>query len=366
MSLLWADDFSAYGIGGQAYLTDGPYAEVKASPFVTAPVLAADPDPAGTGAAVLKLTTQSNGNSTYPTTATYVRKVNPVAKTTIGGFFRLWLPNLPTAATVTTGIVFADSTNAPQFCLYVSTTGAIVAALGWLGTVKGTSSVALTANAWHHVEWKLVASATTGGSIEVRVDGAVVLNVSGIATVSTAEVSYSQESLVGSNSVTPYQLTPYYRDWVLWDTAGTYNNDFMGPCFVQRRTVNSDVSFNWTPSSGTTGYNLIDEAGPNDADYISADVTQTTASEFGVENLPSDATSVRGMVIVGRMKASDGGDCKVQMGVVSGGTPGLGTDRQITTAYTYWADIREVDPSTGLPFTPVGFNNMTLTIDRTT
>ncbi|MEG0818334.1 MAG: hypothetical protein RSG56_02725, partial [Brevundimonas sp.] len=53
---------------------------------------------------------------------------------------------------------------------------------------------------------------------------------------------------------------------------------------------------------------------------------------------------------------SQPGTTWVQQGIVSGGDVALGLDRSITEAYTYWADVIEVDPDTGAPWTRAAYN----------
>lgn len=369
MSLLWADDFKSYGTS-TANLLDGVYAEVNSSGTGSID-LVTDPD-SGSSGNVLFIRTNSAQASTYPTYGTFVRFVFPAAKTTVGGFLRLYLPGLPSVSTDSQNIIFSDGGNTPQLTFRIATTGAIEVYRGAerSGTLLGTSTVCLTANAWHHIEWKILASQTVG-TVEIRVNGAVVLSLTGQDTCATANVSFDQMAVGCNRSSSSGGTTgteaaaSYWKDFVVWDAAGSINNDFFGPCLVKACRPDADTSFNWTASTGSTGYTLIDETSPNDADYISADVTQTTQSEFGVENLPVDVTTVRGMILMSRMWASDGGDCKVQMGVKSNGDQGLGTDRQITVAPTYWKDVIETSPDTGVQFTPTEFNSMTFTIDRT-
>lgn len=105
--------------------------------------------------------------------------------------------------------------------------------------------------------------------------------------------------------------------------------------------------------------------GPQDLSYLSADDTPPAAMEFGFTDLPDDVTSVRGIVMVGRMKKIDGGDGNVQMSLISNGSAFDGADRPLTTTSTYWFDISQLDPDTGLPWSPFAVNNMTGRINRT-
>ena len=363
MSLLWADDFSTYGVGGQAYMLNGVYAEMLGSGLNTI-TLAADPDPNSAGNPVVR--TYNNYTGGGYGADPHVRKVFASAKTTIGGSIRMWMTQLPAFSNMAPFITFCDSGNLTQVTLIVTTTGAIAAYRGYGvgGTLLGTSTSALTADAWHHLEWKIVASQTVG-TIDIYVNGTSILSLTGLDTIAQTEVSYSQMSFGNVTYHTDGEFYTYWRDLILWDASGTVNNDIMGTCYVGRFTVNSDSSFNWTASTGATGYNLIDEAGPSDADYISADATPPAASTFGLENLPADVTSIRGIILLGRLKKSDGGDCTVQMSVVDAGTPTNGADRAITTAYTYWADVLETNTRTAAAFTPTEFNSATFKINRT-
>jgi hypothetical protein len=157
----------------------------------------------------------------------------------------------------------------------------------------------------------------------------------------------------------------YVKDFVAWDTAGSQNNDFLGSVQVYTLQLDGDVSFNWDTSSGTVGYELIDELTPDDAGYISAGDPPPAASEFGFENLPVDITSVKGLLTVARMRKTDGGDGQVQMGLLSGVDADLGTDRPITTAFTYYWDVSELNPTTLAAWTPTEVDDAVVTIDRT-
>lgn len=124
--------------------------------------------------------------------------------------------------------------------------------------------------------------------------------------------------------------------------------------------VCSETMANASWASGTMS--LI---GPQDLSYLSADDTPPAAMEYGFENLPPDITSVRGLVMVGRMRKVDGGDGNVQMSLLSNGDAFNGTDRPLTTTMTYFFDISQLDPDTGLPWTPLAVDNMTGRVNRT-
>lgn len=368
MAMFWADDFSSYGIGGQTKMLDGNYAELaEGDLFSPSPTLVADPDPMGAGYAVARQYCEYHAyGAGYPAADPYLRIVFPSSLDEVGGSIKLWLSALPSAIETSFSIVFADSGNDAQLSFNITPLGAFRVYRGhYRSTVLGTSVPILTPNAWHHIEWKVTAS-NSGGTVEIRVNGTAVISLTGQDTVAQTELSYSTMSFVGTGGDSNASaLYAYYKDLILWDTTGSENNDFMGPTYIARKTVTADTSFTWTPSTGSAGWSLINEKGPSDSTYISDGWPAAAESYFAMENLPADVTSVRGIMLMGRMRKSDGGDCNVQMGVDDGTSTTWGADRAITTAYTYWHDILELNNTTASPFTPTEFNALNFVIKRT-
>lgn len=356
MSLLWADDFKSFG-DDEGAMSDGIYGQV------TSMTLTADPDPLASGN-VVRHSTSNNG----------MRYVLPSSVATAGYAGRFWFTTLP-SSDLPSIIQFRNSSNVAQVTIEVTTTGAIQARRGYSdGTILGTSNPAITANAWSHIEAKVLVHDSTG-TVEVRVNGVVVLNLTGqdtahSGTVDIGQIIHTSMQTEGpdfdAGDMNATGLTLYRKDAVYWDTAGSQNNDFFGSVSVLRLALTGDSSLNWTTSTGATGYNLLDETGPDDADYIEADDTPPAASVFTLEDLPEDITSVRGLIMLGRMKKTDGGDATVQMGLTVNAADDLGSDRPITTADTYWYDISELSPDTSSAWTPVEVNAAVISIDRTT
>jgi hypothetical protein len=114
------------------------------------------------------------------------------------------------------------------------------------------------------------------------------------------------------------------------------------------------------------------EYGPTDASFISADDSPPAASEFELEDLPPDITSIRYIVPAVRAAKVDGGDGNLQLALSSNGVDyDDGPDTPITTAFTYWGNatapfVSELDPDTGAAWTPGAYNaGGRLRIDRT-
>lgn len=358
----WADTFNRYGTN-TAFMLDGLYAAFDTGGGT--PTLVADPDTTATGN-VFKVPSSSG----FFTQASGARMPYLSTAATKGAAVRLYMSQLPYGDDRSPVLSFRDVSNNTLVCLRVLSTGALQVWKGadsgtrGSGTLLGTSTLpAVTAHAWAHIEMKVKSDAATG-TVEVRVNGRVVagLNLTGQNTggATIAQLFFGANNYANATDADSY----YWKDLVMWDITGTENNDFLGTILVLDSDPNGDSSFTWTASTGTNGWSILDNNPPlDDAAYISA--ATPLLSRFNLTDLPADVTSVRGGILVARARKIDGGDGNLQMGIVSGASVGLGTDRPITTAYTYWRDVFEVDPATGTAFTPSGFNAALFQLART-
>jgi hypothetical protein len=350
MSLEHMENFQTYGIGGQALLTSGIYSAMNLTNIV------ADPDPSGTGLPVLGLV-----SSAEP----FLRYVLNTAAATIGEAVRIYMPNLPTSPPHF--MTFNNASLQRLGELIILPTGQIQYING-SGTVIGTSSLAqkLTAQAWHHVEVKILFS-NGAGTVEIRVDGVVALTLVAVNTVgvttgtcSIIELRNTDEAFDGT--------AMYFKDWVIWNTAGTLNNDFFGTVSVISLVPNSDTALGaWSLTGAATGWDILNNAPPVDTAFLDAAYPGGVGStaQFGMTDCPIDVTSVRALQTMVRATKTDGGDGNLQASLVSGASVGAGANRPITAAFTYWKDVFEVDPATGLAWTVSAANAAELKLVRT-
>jgi hypothetical protein len=364
MSVIWADNYQAYGLSTVPMLA-GLYAQVDSQVTIVV-----DPDPlAASGSTCLRF--PGNGDpSSGGTGNANVRFTFPNGPTTtMGASVRFYCPSLPTADDQSMEIFsWRDISNNTLLILEVLTTGALRIRHVENGTTIGTSAIpVIVANNWTHVEMKVLFSNTLG-TTEVRVNGNEVSGltltnvdtINGVGTAVAAQVAFSQRATSTSS-----RQRYYIRDFILWNTSGTQNNNFMGTLVILNLRPDSDAALNWTTSSGTTGWNLIDEVGPNDTGYISAADTLPAASVFNLTNLPADIVGVRALIPVNRSRKSDAGDGNVQQGVRSGASTDTGANNPVGTAFAYRWDVSELNPATGFAYTPIEVNSVQYVINRT-
>ena len=467
MAINWMDNFNIYGTdaGNAARMLNGVYAETVRVNLI------ADPDPTATGLVVQKYSGGLGGD---------FRKVLPVARTTVGIAQRNWLTALPNGGDPhrPSFMVFKDTNNVDHIAITVDPSGNILVLRidsGPTLVVLGqTATPVLVANAWQHMETKVFFD-NVAGTVQVKIEGIQVINISGVRTVSNVVGALVSCQNVASRSG---QDGPNLniKDLIVWDNTGTFNNDFMGSCQVLKLSPVADVGArNWNTQQSTTpaanvpttstvggtlaaatyyykvaaiyqntgeslpsaevsiattgatssntitwtaplgsaaitgykiyrgtaagaenvyytvgnvltftdtgaaatagtpvaadngaGYAEINEVTPDDDNtYIAAPFPAPSPYKCSLSQLPATVTSVRGVMPIHRSRKTDGGDGNIQIGFISGATTGLGSNRAITTAYTYWWDIYDADPNGSIAWSRVSANAMNLQFNRT-
>lgn len=363
MSIEWADNFSLYGPvnsgAARAQMNDGIYSNQYASIVAVGDGLAPDPDPNATGNCYRLVPTD---NAVYG-----LRKVLSGNQTTAGMGGRYWFSPLPVLATSQPIFhQYRDASNNILVSIHVTPTGAISAWRGnpFVGVLLGTTpGPVVTASAWWHIESKVHFSETVG-SVEVRVEGVPKLVLDNINT-STGDVPCAICWARYRFTAVETGINYFVKDLVLFNGNGTENSDFLGSGTVFDLRTDSDVALNWTPSVGSDGWSILDNAPPVDTAYIEAGDPPPAAYVASLTNLPPDITSVRGLITVVRARKVDGGDGNLQVSVISDGDEASGADRPVSAAFTYHFDVFEEDPNTAAPWTPAAVNAVQIKLDRT-
>lgn len=353
------DNFSLYGLNQAALnnMTNGVWAQTGSLSLTGTDVLN-DPDGVSPGHVLCQAPTPF---SPYQSCNRFVLSGT---YNTVGVALRMWLSAIPINNNSLQRITdFRNASNTTIATAYVDTTGRIL--IGKYATdgatitqMAASNGPVLTANAWWHIETKL-----TSSSMEVRVEGVTVVSVNS-QTFPNVQTGIAQVALAvdgqGTNNA-------YFKDFICWNGTGTYNNDFMGSCVVYTMFPNSDTAVPWNKVGGSTGYGIMDTTPPTDGSiYLDAPYPPPAALQFGLGDLPSNVTSVKGLMTMVRAKKIDGGDGNLQNGLVSGAATGLGVNRPITAAFTYWRDVFETDPATSAPWTVAGANAAQMKVNRTT
>jgi len=360
MSIQWADDFSRYGTGSssRSAMLDGlPYAILGSTG--NGGEVVADPDTNITGRAYYLGASSNDWKRDFRVALPTVITTN-----TLGMVLRFYVASLPGADNARpTPLQFQNGSGTIILMARIEQNGSITVhglVSSVLSEVADTVNPAVQPASWNHYE--MIHNNSTGAG-SLYLNGVQILTWTGVDTGESLELVNSSRrngSTEGSAG--------YIKDFVVWDGTGSQNNSLLGTVIVRRLNPNADSSLGgWTPSTGTTGFNLLAKDAPDDANYMSADGTPPAAMLYDLENLPADVTSVKALLSVVRMQKVDGGDATVQAALSPNGTNfDLGADRPITSAFSYYFDVSELDPATATAWSPSAVDSAVLRINRTT
>jgi hypothetical protein len=275
---------------------------------------------------------------------------------------------------------FRTNSNQTQLSVYLGTDGAIQVFRHGVpdfpfadfdGTLLYRSAPIVGAGAYQHFEHYLKVHDTLG-AYELRVDEVTVVNLTGIDTdhygvgeVSQVAVGLSFDDGNGgafAGSATVDMADCYVNDT---DSDGSACDTFVGDCKSAWFSVNADTAqADFTKSTGSVGYSLLNEEPANDADFITTAST-TARSDFGLENGASNMSEILTVRPAVRAMKDDAGTASIAPSMESGGTKATVTDQPITTAFAYYDRNVPLDPDTGVPWTPAGYNASEEVVERT-
>jgi hypothetical protein len=239
-----------------------------------------------------------------------------------------------------------------------STTHKIVIRRGnWGGTTLATSaSAAVPNNAWCYIEVKVVLHDTTG-SVEVRMDGAAAVSVSGADTRNGGTLATMSSVMIGSQANFAASPTLFWDDFYICDTTdgtatqGAPLDDFLGD--VRVRTLlpsGAGASTQLTPSTGSN-YDNVNDAPPVTTTYNFSS-TSGHRDTYGLPN-PSIPGTDTVVAVAAYMLAQRDNTSAISMkqAVKSGATVAYGSTRALTTTRTPYLDVLAEDPNTSAAWT---------------
>lgn len=189
-----------------------------------------------------------------------------------------------------------------QLAITVTATGAIqVAAAAQLGI---TANGICRADQWNYIEVKFLLSQTVG-TVQVKLNGLLVLDISGADTCNTATTTWDGVSI----SLTGNPI--FVDDFVVCDLSGSQNNDWMGECRVVNILPVTDAvaagsNADFTCLTSTDHGAMVDEATPDDdTSYVySSTLNHVDSWEFGALGYTG---TIKGVQLALRAKKTESG-----------------------------------------------------------
>lgn len=223
------------------------------------------------------------------------------------------------------------------------------------GTVLGTTTQAFPYNVWHYWEMKVVLHDTTG-SVVIRLNNAVILNLTNIDTKNAgtgAVIDFVQFYNTAQHGVK-------YDDIYINDGSGGVDDDFWGEIAIKTLVpTGAGNSTQLTPSTGSN-WSCVDEAlntTPNTSDYVGSS-TVGQKDTYALTDLPAGTPTIK-YASVGLYSAkSDAGAISAKRVLRVNGVDYTGADLTLAASYQwFWENIR-LSPDTGLAWTKAEIDAM--------
>jgi len=271
--------------------------------------------------------------------------------------------NIPNTTTVIAGFAlyttigysdilrFVDATTT-QISLYVSADDSSLAVYRNGSKIASSPSNVISTSSWSYIEVKVTFSATVG-TVTVRVNNVEVISFTGNTIATTnAYCNIVQIGQVGRYS--------YYEfdDFILMDGTGSYMNDFQGEERVLTLLPNSDISTQFTRSSGTVSYALLNDTATNFTSYTQ-DSTSGDTDIFGYSTVSSSITGILGVQVNTVCQKTDSGALLMNNVLATGGNTYTSATKTVTnTTPAILSDRWAISPYTGTAWTPSDINSI--------
>lgn len=247
-----------------------------------------------------------------------------------------------------------------QCDLRLNTDGTLSVTRNGTALTNGTSSNSISTGTDYYIEWKVtISDSIAASSCKVRVNGVDWITVAtGQDTKNTANASANQFSL-GTTVNLSSSVAFTFDDFYLCDQSGSTNNDFLGDVRVDTLYPTSDGNYSqFTPSTGTTHYTLVDESTPNTTDYNDG-VNVGDRDSYGMGNLAAlTSQTVYGVQVNAAILKDDAGSKSAATFVRSSTTDGDGASVALGTSQSYISQVFETNPNGAVAWTETTVNAM--------
>lgn len=207
-------------------------------------------------------------------------------------------------------------------------------------------------NSYNYVEVKAYADhGGTNGSVEVQLNGALVISATGIRFNfnNVGSTSFAQFSILCSGGLPDCRHDDTYL--IDWTNPGP-NDNFLGPIGVYTGLPTADAAVAWTPNVGVENFANVDEVPPDgDTTYNFDDVVGDTDQYiYPLTSVPANAQifAVQDNMLL-RTDSGARGVTSVVGGVQST------TDVALTAQYLFYRWQFDVNPDSGQGWQPSSF-----------
>lgn len=229
---------------------------------------------------------------------------------------------------------------------------------GHMNAVRGTSpdlgssaAAAISFGVQHHLHIKIVFSQTVG-TIDVKIDGVNILSLSGQDTSAEAVADCTQLRLFGGGSSNVADCI--WSHVALGNAAG----DITGRPRVQAVFPDGAGNYSqWNRLSGAANYEMVDEQFPDEDTTYVYESTVNDRDSYLYSNFLATTDTVLAVAVVPRARTDDAASRSIKTFVRAAGADHDHPDTvAVPGSYGYLQQIYQVNPATGLAWTPAEVN----------
>lgn len=214
----------------------------------------------------------------------------------------------------------------------------------------------LALNRWYHIEGKFRVG-DADGSLELRVDGETWLVANNVDTrdANTGIINgVRMVEKIGNNA----NGTCSIDNFILWDTTGTRNNDWLGD--VEVLTANPAANgtvVGWTANTGDAYAAIDDGADGEDGDttYVFSE-TPGDVADFELSDLPVTPDAILAVQSYVCARKTDSGTRTIKHGIDSDGNVSESDGLPLSTTFAGFTHVAELDPDGDVAWTPASVN----------
>lgn len=202
------------------------------------------------------------------------------------------------------------------------------------------------------ITWELYVNSVSGagnGTITIRANGTQVYHNAAATTFSFGPIDQVRIRNTASGTNEFMEV----RDFIVCDTGGTIANTWIGQDkHVYGLLPNADGNYSqWTRSTGTTDYTLVDEVSRSSSDYIEEGTTSTNKTSVGLEATGSE-TDILAVQVHSNAFLSAAGSEQFREIMRHSTSDGNGTTHTVdSTTEEAFRSIFELNPSTSAQWT---------------
>jgi hypothetical protein len=215
------------------------------------------------------------------------------------------------------------------------------------GTTLGTTSSAISTGSFNHLQLYATIHNTTGVA-KLKLNNVLEIDLTSQNTRNSAN-NYGNEFVLGNSRIQYSVMTTVdFDDLYVCDGSGSSPyNDFLGDCRVDTGYPTGDSSVQFTPSTGGTNYNLVDETPVNTSDYVDSS-TSGHVDLYDFTDPPTLTTPTIYAIAVNHYAQNpEAGGQNLKAHIKNNTTTADGATYALTNAWKIYQSVFINDPNTG-------------------